>query len=102
MRKLLLRGKTMTAEEALDCGLVSEVVWPDKFMETVVPSIEEFEDVPAAGLAVVKRGLMAATKANLPSSSMDEETKELVRNWTAPKFAKNLRQFLKDNQYTFY
>ena len=102
MRKLLLRGKTMTASEALDCGLVSEVVWPDKFMETVVPSLEEFEDVPAAGLAIVKRGLVGATKSKLTSALVEEETKELVRNWTSPKFAKNLRQFLKDNQYTFY
>ena len=66
-RKLLLRGKTITAEEALDYGLVSEVVWPDKFMETVVPSLEEFEDMPAAGLSIVKRGLMKITKNNITS-----------------------------------
>ena len=46
---------------------MSEVVWPDKFMETVVPSLEEFEDMPAAGLSIVKRGLMKITKNNITS-----------------------------------
>jgi len=100
-RKLLLRGKTITAEEALDYGLVSEVVWPDKFMETVVPSLEEFEDMPAAGLSIVKRGLMKITKNNITSQVIEDETRELVRNWTSPKYAKNVKKFLKDNHYTF-
>ena len=102
MRQMLLRGKTLTAEEALECGIVHEVVWPAKFMETVVPSIEEFEDMPANGLAVVKRGLKGSMRSSLTVQMVDEETKELVRNWTSPKFAKNTRQFLKDNPFTFY
>jgi len=101
--KMLMFGKTVTAEEAASFGLVSDVVWPDKFLEEIVPRIEQLEDVPGHGLSIVKAGLMGAkVKAALTPALIDEETRELVRQWTAPKFAKNLRRYLKENHYTFH
>jgi len=100
--KMLVFGKTVTAEEAAGFGLVSDVVWPDKFLEEIVPRIEQFEDVPSHGLGIVKAALMGVKKAKLNSSLIEEETRELIKHWTAPKFAKNLRRYLKDNHYTFH
>ena len=37
----------------------------------------------------------------LPFQVIEDETRELVRNWTSPKYAKNVKKFLKDNHYTF-
>ena len=102
LSKMLVFGKTMTAQEAVQAGFVSDLVWPDKFLEVIVPKMEQLDEMPLHGLNLVKRSVMNATKARLTASVIDEETKELIKCWTTPKFAKRLRLYLKQNHYTFH
>ena len=89
--EMLLLGKTITASEAKEFGLVSSVIWPDKFLESIIPQMELLEPIPTEGLKIVHGYI----KHQLNSSIIEEETKELIKNWTTPHFAKKVRHYIK-------
>ena len=95
--EMLLLGKTITATEAKGFGLVSSVIWPDKFLENIVPRMELFEHMLPMGLKTVQSYI----KQRLSSIILDDETKELIKNWTSSHFAKNVRQYIKLNHLSF-
>ncbi len=95
LSEAVLLSRSFTATQAHSFGLVSHVVWPDRFLEEIVPRIEVLEDVNAPGLQMTKAVLKSRLKRSV-AEVMDEETKQLVACWTAPDFAKNTRQYLKN------
>ena len=95
--EMLLLGRTITATEAKGFGLVSSVIWPDKFLENIVPRMELFESMLPIGLKTVQSYM----KQRLSSILLDDETKELIKNWTSSNFAKNVRQYIKQNHFSF-
>ena len=95
--EMLLLGKSITASEAKENGLVSSVIWPDKFFETIIPQMELLEHIPAEGLKIVH----GYVQQQLQSNIIDEETKELIKNWTSPQFPKKVRQYIKLNNLYF-
>ena len=95
--EMLLLGKSITASEAKENGLVSSVIWPDKFFESIIPQMELLENIPADGLKVVHNYI----KKQLQTNIIDEETKQLIKNWTTPHFAKKVRQHIKLNNISF-
>ena len=97
INEMLLLGTIITAEEAKIFGLVSSVIWPDKFFESIVPRMELFERMPSEGLQTVKRYM----KPQLSSNILEEETKELIKNWTSTHFAKKVRHYIKLNNLSF-
>lgn len=101
LNEILLFGKTATASEAVRYGLVSSVVWPDKFLEEIVPRVEALQIMSASGLNLVKTNMKQSLKKSVTSSVMEEETKLLIQNWTCPTFAKNVRAHLKTNYFSF-
>ena len=42
--EVLLAGRRMTAMEACQCGLVSQVFWPTSLMQEVVPRLRHMAD----------------------------------------------------------
>ena len=101
LNEMLLLGKTITASEATNAGLVSSVVWPDKFLEEIVPRMELFERMLPLGLKAVKNSMNSGLKQRLHSNVLDDETKELIKNWTSPNFAKNVREYIKLHHLNF-
>ena len=101
LNEILLFGKTATASEAVRYGLVSSVVWPDKFLEEIVPRVEMLETMSTSGLNAVKMNMKQSLRKSVNQSVMDEETKLLVKNWTHPLFAKTVRTHLKTNRLSF-
>ena len=101
LNEMLLLGKTITASEATNVGLVSSVVWPDKFLEEIVPRMELFERMLPLGLKTVKTSMNSGLKQRLNSNLLDDETKELIKNWTSPNFAKNVREYIKVQHLDF-
>ena len=97
INEMLLLGTRITAEEAKKLGLVSSVIWPDKFLESIVPRMEMFEQLSLNGLQTLK-GYM---KHRLSSNILDEETKELIKNWTSTQFPKKVRHYIKLNSLSF-
>lgn len=45
--ELLLGGRTLTASEALRAGLVTRVLWPDRFQVELLPSLRAMSDQSA-------------------------------------------------------
>lgn len=102
LSEMFLLGRVLTAQEAKDKGLVSAVVWPDKFLEEIVPRIEVLEtQVDTKGMEAIKMLMKSRTKRQIAEIA-DEETKMLVANWTAPDFAKKARQYLKANEQIIF
>ena len=95
--EMLLLGKTITASEAKEIGLVSSVIWPDKFLESIIPQMELLERIPAEGLKIVHGYI----KVQLNTNILEEETKELIKSWTTTNFPKKVRQFIKLNNISF-
>jgi hypothetical protein len=58
--EFLLRGKIMTAVEALKLGLVNQLVSADDCQAEILAIAEEFADKPANTLAAVKRSMIAS------------------------------------------
>ena len=101
LAEAILLGRSITATEANKCGLVSSVIWPDKFLEEIVPRLEALEDVNVSGLQMTKALLKDRLRRQV-NEVMEDETKKLVACWTAPDFAKNTRQYLKSpNRFLF-
>ena len=101
LNEMLLLGKAITASEASSFGLVSSVIWPDKFLEEIVPRMELFERMLPLGLRAVKNSMNSGLKQRLNSNLLDDETKELIKNWTSPYFAKNVREYIKLHHLNF-
>ena len=101
INEMMLLGKTITASHAQNVGLVSSVIWPDKFLEEIVPRMELFENMLPQGLKAVKSSMNTEIKRKINSNLVDDETKELIGHWTAPNFAKNVREYIKVNYLDF-
>lgn len=63
--EMFLTGDTITADEALACGLVSKVVEPEELMDTALAMAERIAANPARALRMTKRLLMTAQDASL-------------------------------------
>ena len=87
-------GRGMTADEAASCGIITRVVWPDKIMEEIVPRMESMNELSRRGLQATKAYMRAGLKRRVAEVA-DEETRLLVRSWTGPDFAANLKKYLK-------
>lgn len=94
LQEVLLLSRSMTAEQAMKYGLVSSVMWPGRFMEDIVPRMEELEDLSSYGMQCTKLILKKRLKQQV-TEVMEEETKELVRCWTRPDFARDMKSYLR-------
>ncbi|TRY63270.1 hypothetical protein TCAL_04659 [Tigriopus californicus] len=92
--EMILLGQMKTAEEAKALGLVTEVFWPDRLFEELVPRLENLEKLNYEGLKATK-ALQKKRLLRQVSPVMDEETKELQEIWSAPNFHRQIRNFLK-------
>ena len=97
LNEMLLLGKEITATEAKEYGLVSSVIWPDRFLENIVPRLELLEHMPSFGLRLVQ----SYTKQRISAMLFDDETKELIKNWTSSHFARNVRDYIKQHHLNF-
>ncbi len=62
--ELILTGDTISAEKALECGLVSRVVEPHDLMDTALTMAERIAANPARSLRMAKRLLLSAQEAS--------------------------------------
>jgi 2-(1,2-epoxy-1,2-dihydrophenyl)acetyl-CoA isomerase len=63
--EMILTGDVLTAEQALACGLVTQVVEPDALMEAALAMADRIAANPARSLRMAKRLLATAQDANL-------------------------------------
>jgi 2-oxoglutaroyl-CoA hydrolase len=73
-REMILRGRRMGAEEALACGLVCEVVAPERLEEASLAIADELCQRSPLALATLKETLNHGMDTNL-SAAMEIERK---------------------------
>jgi enoyl-CoA hydratase/carnithine racemase len=66
--ELLLTGKLLSAQEALDAGLVNKVVPPDRLLEEAEALAKEILRHPRDGVVANKRAMVAATELALEAA----------------------------------
>ena len=100
LTEMIFMGHTLTAAMAEKAGLVTSVIWPDKFLEEIIPRMESLEVNRLSGIKALRTHMKKQLSKKV-SSVIDEETKELVNQWANLDFAKNVRQYLKANHFIF-
>ena len=75
-KELIFRNPVLSAEEALDLGIVNEVVPADKLMESAQALAQEFAAGPTKAYGEAKR-LLADTLSNTLETQMELETRAI-------------------------
>lgn len=61
LRRLMLTGQPITAEQAHSCGILDEIVTQDDLRETAIAQAREMACIPAKTFASVKRQIRSQT-----------------------------------------
>lgn len=80
---MLLGGRAMTAQEAMDRGLVEEVVPSDRFDERLQDLARAIAAAPPAAVAGIKRSVDAVRPQRNPELA-ERAVATFARTWTAP------------------
>ncbi|QQP35316.1 Chromodomain Y-like protein 2 [Caligus rogercresseyi] len=94
LSEMTLLGKSITALEAKSLGLVSDVLWPDKFFEEIIPRLQMTSLLSSSGIQILKKALKEPLKKRV-LEVLDEDTKTLASQWASPLFVKNAKAYLK-------
>ncbi|RZF36043.1 hypothetical protein LSTR_LSTR005859 [Laodelphax striatellus] len=97
--ELLFGCRKLTASEALHFGLVTRILWPDRFQEELIPLIR--------GIATQSSQSMEATKALLRHSlctkldpALLSESQLLLCHWTSNECQECFKQYLEEETPT--
>lgn len=78
--ELLLGGRTLTASEALRAGLVTRVLWPDRFQVELLPSLKAMSDQSSQSMEATKALLRHSLRKKL-DAALESETYLLIQHW---------------------
>ncbi|XP_043497629.1 uncharacterized protein LOC122521185 [Polistes fuscatus] len=78
--ELLLGGRTLTASEALRAGLVTRVLWPDRFQVELLPSLKAMSEQSSQSMEATKALLRHSLRKKL-DAALESETYLLIQNW---------------------
>jgi enoyl-CoA hydratase/carnithine racemase len=91
---LLLSGRAVFAEEALELGLVSRVLAPDKLLESTLEYAREMVvNCSPASMATMKRQVYADLERSLPDA-LAEADRLMLESFTAPDFVEGVTSFV--------
>ncbi|XP_013404823.1 chromodomain Y-like protein 2 isoform X2 [Lingula anatina] len=95
--ELLLAGRKLTAIEAYQIGLVSQVFWPTSMMQEVIPRVENMATYSAKALEASKLLIHSHRRAKLEYTN-ESECNMLQERWSSPECQKAMRAYLEDEQ----
>ncbi|KAJ9580254.1 hypothetical protein L9F63_004067 [Diploptera punctata] len=93
--ELLFGCRKLTASEALSFGLVTRILWPDKFQEELIPIIRSMASQSAQSMVATKALLRHSQRIKL-ENAIDLELPLLTRHWVTNECQKNFQRFLED------
>ncbi|XP_006825184.1 chromodomain Y-like protein 2 [Saccoglossus kowalevskii] len=93
--EMLLGCKKLTAIEACQKGLVSQVFWPTSFMQEVIPRLQNLAAVSVKGLQVSKALIRSHSNAKLEYTN-ESECQALQERWGSTECYKAIKSFVAD------
>ncbi len=98
--ELFLRNKPVSAEEALNLGLVTAVVEPDTVMDEAKKLAEELAQGPTAAFGRTKLLLNQSLGSSL-HEQLQSEARSITLSMGTPDFAEGIKAFMEKRKPTF-
>ncbi|XP_018402163.1 PREDICTED: uncharacterized protein LOC108779275 isoform X2 [Cyphomyrmex costatus] len=91
--ELLLGGRTLTASEALRAGLVTRVLWPDRFQVELLPSLRAMSDQSSQSMEATKALLRHSLRKKL-DAALESETYLLIQHWCSIECQTTIKAYI--------
>ncbi|XP_011632936.1 uncharacterized protein LOC105424416 isoform X1 [Pogonomyrmex barbatus] len=91
--ELLLGGRTLTASEALRAGLVTRVLWPDRFQVELLPSLRAMSDQSSQSMEATKALLRHSLRKKI-DAALESETYLLVQHWCSAECQTAIKAYI--------
>lgn len=99
--ELLIGGRKITAIEACQLGLVSQVYWPTSMMQEVIPRVQNMAQSSGKVLETTKLLIRSHQRTKLDLTN-ESESNLLLELWSSSECQKAITEFLNDeSNYTF-
>ncbi|XP_077983009.1 chromodomain Y-like protein 2 [Glandiceps talaboti] len=95
--EMLLAGRKLTALEACQKGLVSQVFWPTSFMQEVIPRLQNMAAASGKGLQISKALIRSHLKGKLEFTN-DSECTALQERWGSAEVYKAIQKFVEEER----
>lgn len=93
--ELLFGCRKLTASEALHFGLVTRILWPDRFQEELIPVIRSMANQSSQSMEATKALLRHSLRTKL-DAALESETHLLVQHWISAECQSNFKKFLEE------
>jgi len=93
LQKLAYTGRTYGAAEALEWGLVDEVVAPDRLLERALEAAGQLAAIPGASFELTKAQLRRPTLERIDALH-DELEPRVAAQWASPGVQEHLRDYV--------
>ncbi|XP_014215335.1 mucin-4 isoform X2 [Copidosoma floridanum] len=93
--ELLLGGRVLTASEALRAGLVTRVLWPDRFQGELLPSLKTMSEQSARSMEATKAMLRRSLRESL-DPYLESESYLLVQHWISSECQGAMKAFIEE------
>lgn len=91
--ELLLGGRTLTANEALRAGLVTRVLWPDRFQGDLLPSLRAMSEQSSQSMEAMKALLRHSLRKKL-DAALESESYLLVQHWCSAECQAAIKAYI--------
>ncbi|XP_025152518.1 proteoglycan 4 isoform X2 [Harpegnathos saltator] len=91
--ELLLGGRTLTASEALRAGLVTRVLWPDRFQVELLPSLRTMGEQSSQSMEATKALLRHSLRKKL-DAALESETYLLIQQWCSAECQTAIKAYI--------
>lgn len=90
---LITRTKPIEADEALDVGLVDQLVEPDELLDAAIDRANAFASLPSVAVRMAKRLVRQAEQSTL-ADQLEREWSSMIRLFADPDTSERLTKFL--------
>ncbi|XP_076281569.1 uncharacterized protein LOC143209600 isoform X2 [Lasioglossum baleicum] len=91
--ELLLGGRTLTASEALRAGLVTRVLWPDRFQVELLPTLRAMSEQSSQSMEATKALLRHSLRKKL-DAALESETYLLIQHWCSAECQTAMKAYI--------
>lgn len=99
--ELLLGRRKLTATEAQQYGLISQVFWPTTLMQEVIPRVQTMANSSGKAMEATKLLVRSHQRTKLELTN-ETECNLLFESWSQPDYHKTIQEYLSDEKNFTY